>query len=93
MTTSKEELKRVAREQLDLYDAMVRSIWGDRMTLALTAAALGGFGLGLLFNKRWIARYLGALCYGAAAGMELYAAMSTKQRAARPTPIAEARAA
>jgi len=44
MAMENSELKRVMREQIELYDAMTRSIWGDRVTLGMTAAALGGFG-------------------------------------------------
>jgi len=95
MTTPKDELLRVAREQMDLYESMVRSIWGDRLTMALTAAAISGFGMGLLFSEKWSNRYIGALCYGTGMGMELYAAMSSKARRPRAVvaPEAEARAA
>ncbi|HWV58190.1 MAG TPA: hypothetical protein VNZ57_12125 [Longimicrobiales bacterium] len=95
MATPGEELLRVGREQLDLYESMIRSIWGDRMTMAIVAASLSGFGMGLLFSEKWRNRYIGALLYGTGMGMELYAAMTSKSR--RPHALkaheAEARAA
>lgn len=93
--TPKEELLRVAREQAELMEAMARSIWGDRLALAMTAAALGGFGIGLLFSERWAKRYLGALCYATAAGLELYVAMSAGKSEPHVvvSPEAESRAA
>jgi hypothetical protein len=94
MTMHGDELKRVAREQVGLYEAMMQSIWGDRMVLGMTAAALGGFGVGLLFSNRWGARYAGTLCYALAGMMELYAAMSPKAERREPAEVLrEARAA
>jgi len=93
MAMQNQELKRVAREQIELYDAMTRSIWGDHMTLGMTAAALGGFGIGLLFSDGWGRRYLGALCYALAAMAQLYAAMMPKTGAERGTERTTERAA
>lgn len=91
MAMQNQELKRVAREQIELYDAMTRSIWGDHMTLGMTAAALGGFGIGLLFSEGWGRRYIGALCYALAAMTQLYVAMTPKSRAERGTERTEER--
>lgn len=72
------ELRRVIREQEELYDAMMRSIWGDRITLAATAASVAGMGMGLLFNRSWGARFTGTLLYAMAASLQLYVAMRPK---------------
>lgn len=99
MTMPQDELKRVVQQVGRLYDEMVRVIWGDRVTLALTAAALGGFGLGLVLHDSRGARITGAICYASAGMMELYAAMTPKTREqreateARPEARPEPRAA
>ncbi|HEX7051946.1 MAG TPA: hypothetical protein VF188_17190 [Longimicrobiales bacterium] len=89
MDSHTEELTRVVKEQVRLYDRMARSIWGDRMLLAMTASTMGGMGIGLLFSDKWRARMTGALLYATAAAMQLYAAMTPK-RAAMPGAEEEA---
>ena len=78
-----DELSHVLKEQVDLYDRMVRSVYGDRMLLAVTAAGLGGMGFGMLFAQRWRTRALGSLLYATGIAMELYAAMTPKHEEER----------
>lgn len=82
MATPTHELRRVLREQEQLYDAMVRSIWGDRVTLALTTATVAGMGMGLLMSRKLRSRLTGSLLYATAAGFQLYVAMKPKSHRA-----------
>lgn len=83
MELQTDQITRVVKEQGHLYNEMVRSIWGDRMAMAMTASTLAGLGMGLLFGKSWRTRAAGAACYMGAAGMQLYSIMSPARSADR----------
>ncbi len=64
-------------------------------TLAVTAAALGGLGLGLVLHDKAGMKLTGAICYATAGAMEVYAALTpkTRERRAAAETRPEARAA
>lgn len=78
-------LQDVLKTQLDLYDRMAHTIWGDRMALAMTASSLAGMGMGMLMAKRWGTRFGGTLLYATAAGMQMYAIFTPPARETRRT--------
>lgn len=75
-------MKHVMKTQLDLYDRMAHTIWGDRMALAMTASSLAGMGMGMLMAKRWGTRFAGTLLYATAAGLQMYAMFTPTEREA-----------
>lgn len=87
------EFGRVMREQEGMYDAMVRSIYGDRISLAMTVSAVAGMGMGMLFCDKMRTRMAGTLVYAMAAGVQMYLMTTPKARETRRSTSHEETAA